>query len=70
VLYTAHFATTQNKSSTAIDNIFVDNSRLESSYTSPLINGLPDHDAHFLTINNICASKKQNSKNANEKNNK
>ena len=49
----AYFATrTQNKSSTAIDNIFVNNSRLESSYTSPLINGLSDHDAQFLSINN------------------
>jgi hypothetical protein len=57
VLHTAHFATTQNKSITAIDNIFVYNRRLESSYTSPLINGLPEHDAQFLTINNICAPK-------------
>jgi len=62
-LHTAHFATrTQNKSSTDIDNVFVDNSRLESSYTSPLINSLSDHDAQFLTINNICASKNKISK--------
>jgi hypothetical protein len=46
----------QNDSSTAIDNTFVDNSRLKSSSTSPLINGLSDHDAQFLTINNIYAT--------------
>jgi hypothetical protein len=57
-LHTVHFETrTQNKSSTAMDNLFVHNSRLRSSYTSPLINGLSDHDAQFLTIHNICKSK-------------
>jgi hypothetical protein len=56
--HTVDFATViQNKSSTAIDNIFVDNSRLKSSYTSPLINGLSDHDAQFLTINNFYAAR-------------
>jgi hypothetical protein len=34
----------------------VDNSRLKSSSTSPLINGLSDHDAQLLTINNIYAT--------------
>jgi hypothetical protein len=51
--HTVNFATTiQNDSSTAIDNILVNNSRLKSSSTSPLINGLSDHDAHLsqLTI--------------------
>jgi hypothetical protein len=33
----------QNSSSTAIDNIFVDSARLNSSYTSPIISGLSDH---------------------------
>jgi hypothetical protein len=47
----------QKKSSTAIDNIFVDNSTLKSSYTSPLINRLSDHDAQFLTSNNIYAAR-------------
>jgi hypothetical protein len=47
----------QSKSCTAIDSIFVNNSRLHSSYTSPLINGLPDHDAQFLTINYIYAAR-------------
>jgi hypothetical protein len=54
LLHTVNFATrTQNESSTVIDNIFVDNSRLQSSSTSPLINGLSAHDAQLLTINNI-----------------
>ena len=40
VSHTVDFATRiQNKSSTAIDNIFVDNSRLESTIISSLING-------------------------------
>jgi hypothetical protein len=38
---------------TAIDNIFIDNARLNPSYISPIINGLSDHDAQFLTISNI-----------------
>jgi endonuclease/exonuclease/phosphatase family metal-dependent hydrolase len=49
----------QNKSGTAIDNIFVDNSRLGSTIISPLINGLSDHDAQLLTINNIHAATKK-----------
>jgi hypothetical protein len=56
--HTVDFATRiQNKSSTAIDNIFVDNSTLNSSYISPLINCLSDHDAQFLTISNIYAAR-------------
>jgi hypothetical protein len=55
--HTVDFATRiQNKSSTAIYNIFVDNSRLVSSITTPLITGLSDHDAQLLTINNIYAA--------------
>jgi hypothetical protein len=49
----------QNESSTAIDNIFVDNSRLGSTITLPLINGLSDHDAQLLTINNTHATTKK-----------
>jgi hypothetical protein len=53
--HTVNFATrTQNESSTAIDNIFVDNSRLQSSTTFPLINGLSDHDAQLQLIIYIC----------------
>jgi hypothetical protein len=57
LLHTVNFATRiQNKSITAIDNIFVDNSRLRSSITSPLINGQSDHDAQLLTTDNIHAA--------------
>jgi hypothetical protein len=52
--HTVHFATrTQNDSSTPTGSIFVDITRLSSSSTYPIINGLSDHDAHFLTVNNI-----------------
>jgi hypothetical protein len=45
------FATrTQNESSTTIDNISVDITRLSSSSTCPIINGLSDHDAQFLKL--------------------
>jgi hypothetical protein len=51
--HTVNFATRiQNESSTATEYIFVDKSRLQSSSTSPLINGLSDHDAQLLTTNN------------------
>ena len=58
--HTVDFATRiQNKSSTATDYIFVDNSRLGSTIISSLINGLSDHDAQLLTINNIHAATKK-----------
>jgi len=58
--HTVDFATRiQNESSTAIDNIFVNNSRLGSTITLPLINGLSDHDAQLLAINNIFAVTKK-----------
>jgi hypothetical protein len=51
---TVNFATRiQNSSSTAIDNIFIDSTRLSSSCTSPLVNSLSGHDTQFLTVNNI-----------------
>jgi hypothetical protein len=40
-----------NKSSIAIDNIFVDKSRNYTVY--PLINGLSDHDAQLIVFNNV-----------------
>jgi hypothetical protein len=43
----------QNSSIIAIDNIFIDSARPNSSYTSPIINGLSDHNAQFLTISYI-----------------
>jgi hypothetical protein len=67
--HTVNFATRiQNESSTAIDNIFVDNSRLGSTITLPLINGLSDHDAQLLTINNIHATTKSLFKTENKNN--
>jgi hypothetical protein len=60
--HTVDFATRmQNKSSTAIGNIFVDNNRLGLTITFPLINALSEHDAHLLTINNIYAANKKKS---------
>jgi exonuclease III len=42
---TVNFATSnQNSLITAIDNIFIDNAKLRSSYTSLIVNGLSDHD--------------------------
>jgi hypothetical protein len=32
---------------------FIDNARLSSSYTSPIVYGLSEYDAQFLTISNI-----------------
>jgi hypothetical protein len=46
----------QNDSSTTNDKIFVGIIRLSSSFTSSIINSLSDHDAQFLTINNIVAA--------------
>jgi hypothetical protein len=55
--HTVDFATRiQNKSSTAIATIFMDNSRLGSSITSPLTNGLSDYDAQLHTVNTIYAA--------------
>jgi hypothetical protein len=52
--HTVHFATrTQNDSCTAVSDTFVDITRLSSSSACPIINGLSDHDAQFLTANNI-----------------
>jgi hypothetical protein len=46
--HTVNFATRiQNYSSTAIDNIFYDTTKVHSSFPSPVINGLSYHDAEF-----------------------
>jgi hypothetical protein len=46
LLHIVNFAAgIQNNSSTAIDNIFVENSRINLSSLSPILNGLSDHDA-------------------------
>jgi hypothetical protein len=34
----------------------VDSTRFTTSSTSSIINGLPDHDAQYFTINNIAAA--------------
>jgi hypothetical protein len=42
---------TQSHSSTAIDNLFVDTCKFINYTVSPLYNGLSDHDAQLLTLN-------------------
>jgi hypothetical protein len=52
--HTVNFAIrTQNFLCTVIDNIFIDSARLSSSCTYRIVNSLSDHDAQFLTVNNI-----------------
>jgi hypothetical protein len=53
--HTVHFPTRiQNNLGTAIDNIFVDNSRLNSFTVSCIVNGLSDHGAqHLVHITHI-----------------
>ena len=43
----------QGYSNTAIDNIFIDTYKFMNFTVSPLHNGLSDHDAQVLTINNV-----------------
>ena len=43
----------QNKSATAIDNIFIDTSKFSNYVVSPLHNGLSDHDARLIKLNDI-----------------
>jgi hypothetical protein len=43
----------QNSSNSAIDNIFIDSSRLEHISIKPEINGLSEHDVQLLVIKNI-----------------
>jgi len=43
--------------SIAIVNIFVDNSRINLSFTSPTIYGILDDDAQILAIKYICTNK-------------
>jgi len=50
----ANFATRlQNNTSMAIDNIFLDNSKINLSSISPIINGLSNHNAQILTTKNM-----------------
>jgi len=43
----------QGYSNTAIDNIFIDTYKFINFTVSPLHNGLSDHDAQVLKINNV-----------------
>jgi hypothetical protein len=43
-----------------IDNIFIDNSRVKPFKVLPIINWLSDHDAQYLTLNNVLHLKKCN----------
>jgi len=40
----------QKNSATAIDNIFIDTSKMGNYTISPIINGLSDHDAQIITL--------------------
>ena len=40
----------QKNSTTAIDNIFIDTSKIGNYIISPIINGLPDHDAQIIRL--------------------
>ena len=52
-MHTVNFATRlQNNPSMAIDNIFVDNSKINLSSISPIKNGLSNHNAQILTTKN------------------
>ena len=44
---------TQQKSATAIDNIFIDATRIGNYTIYPIINGLSDHDAQSITFHTI-----------------
>jgi len=46
-----------NNSITAIDNIFIDKIKYDNYSLHPLVNGLSDHDAQIITINNITVNK-------------
>jgi hypothetical protein len=48
----------QNNFSSAIDNIFVSNSRLDFCKILPLYNGLSDHDAQCLILRNVFSKMK------------
>jgi hypothetical protein len=43
----------QNNSTTVIDNIFININRKNDYSICPIINGLSDHDAQFVTLNGI-----------------
>jgi hypothetical protein len=42
-----------NKSATAIDGIFIDKGKISNYSIIPIVNGLSDHDAQLLLLNNF-----------------
>ena len=49
-----HFPTrSQYQSSTAIDNIFIDTYKITNYTVFPLPNGLSDHEAQMININDV-----------------
>jgi len=46
-----------NNSVSAIDNTFIGKVKYENYSIHPLVNGLSDHDAQLITINNITVEK-------------
>ena len=46
-------ARVQGRSSTLIDNIFLDTTKILTFSISPFWNGLSDHDAHLLILKNL-----------------
>ena len=49
-----HFPTRlQGMSSTIIDNIFIDTSKMSTYAVLPFFNGLSDHDAQLLTLKDL-----------------
>ena len=51
---TVHFSTRSlNRSSSAIDNIFIDRTHIGKYAVYPLINGLSDHDGQIIKLDNI-----------------
>jgi hypothetical protein len=55
--HTVYFATRiKNNSSTATDNIIVDNSEPDMSSVSPTISGLSHHSAQIVTFKHVFAT--------------
>jgi hypothetical protein len=51
---TVYFPTRlENKSATAIDNVFIDTCNFPNYVVSPLYNGLSDHDAQLFKLSDI-----------------
>jgi hypothetical protein len=68
MIHTVHFPTRlQNNHASAIDNVFVDESRLYSCIIFPLSNALSDHDAQRLIFDKyFVTDNKNNNKSRNK----